>query len=352
MRPISLLLAVAGLLARAAAAQAPRIIHVDTAGELQSAVALANRSGGHATIVLANGTYTLDDTLYIRTPHVTLAGAAGERTKVIIQGDGMSPTARVGNIIRVSGPYFELRDMTVRRSRYHLIQIAGEDGAQSPIIRDCVLQDAYEQMLKVSLDPARPGATSDGGLVENCIFEYTAGIGPQYYIGGIDAHGAKHWIVRRNVFRSIASPSADVAEFAVHFWDGSADDIVERNLIVNCDRGIGFGLDEKPNRGGIIRNNTIYHAPGHGDFADVGIALIDSPGSVVDHNTVFLESRYPRAIEYRFAATRDVLIENNVTNRIIAARDGATGVLSNNVTDADAGDLVNAAARELRKAPR
>ena len=81
---------------------------------------------------------------------------------------------------------FPLSSMTLRRSRWHLIQIAGEDGAQSPVIRDCVLENAYEQLIKVSDSPARPGSTANNGIVEHCLFEYTAGIGPEYYIGGID----------------------------------------------------------------------------------------------------------------------------------------------------------------------
>jgi hypothetical protein len=344
----ALLLTVAGCSTLPSGGQS--ILHVRTASGLERAVALANRAGGHVTIRLADGTYRLTDTLDVLAPYVRLEGSRGARTRVIVQGDGMSGSARIGNLIRVSGSHFELRDMTLRRSRWHLIQIAGEDGAQAPVIRDCILENAYEQMIKVSLDPRRPQASSNGGLVEHCTFEYTAGIGPEYYIGGIDAHGAKHWVVRENVFRDIASPSRAVAEFAVHFWDGSADDLVERNLIVDCDRGIGFGLGDEGNRGGVIRNNMIFHAPGTGRFADVGIALEDSPGSRVYANTVFLESPYPHAIEYRFPSTRGVLIANNLTNRAITARGRATGVVSHNVTDAAASWFIDARKGDLRLA--
>ncbi len=349
-RGAALPIAVAFLVAGCATSSRQRIVHVHTAAGLERAVVAANRAGGHVTIVLADGTYTLKETLVVLAPDVALEGRPGARRRVIVQGDGMSPTARVGNLIRVSGSHFTLSDMTLRRSRWHLIQIAGEDGAQAPVVRDCILENAYEQLLKVSSSPARPWATSNGGLVEHCLFEYTAGMGPQYYIGGIDAHGAKRWIVRDNVFRNIASPSRAVAEFAVHFWDGSEDDLVERNLIVNCDRGIGFGLDGKPNHGGVIRNNMIYHAPGVGRFADTGIALTDSRDSQVYNNTILLLSAYPRAIEYRFPTTRGVLIANNLTNRAIASRNGGTGVVTHNITDAAASWFVNPRAGDLRLA--
>ncbi len=97
---------------------------------------------------------------------------------------------------------FSSSDVTLQRSRWHLIQIAGEANADYPVVKNCILRDAYEQMLKVTLDPANPTVTSDNGLVENCIFEYTAGVGPQYYIGGIDAHGAKNWVVRETHFET------------------------------------------------------------------------------------------------------------------------------------------------------
>lgn len=305
---------------------------ITNALQLQRALAEANRSGGNVTLLLADGTYAVTDTLDVEAPRITIAGQAGHRARVVIQGDAMSPNARIGNLIRVAASHFELHDVTLQRSRYHLIQIAGEAGAQAPHIHDCILRDSYEQMLKVSISAAHPTVTSNDGLIENCIFEYTAGIGPEWYIGGIDAHGAKRWTVRGNLFRAIASPAERISEFAVHFWDGSADNVVERNTIINCDRGIGFGLDHSPNSGGIIRNNMIYHAADVGTFGDVGIALISSAGTQIYSNTVFFDDSYPNAIEYRFASTHDALITNNLSNRAIVSLDGATGTVASNRT--------------------
>jgi len=262
----------------------------------------------------------------------------------------MSHTARIGNVIRVAARNFRLSDVTLQKSGFHLIQIAGESDADAPVIRNCILRDAYQQMIKVSSDPAVPGVSSDNGLVENCLFEYTAGIGPQFYIGGIDAHASKNWVVRSNTFRNIVSPRRSVAEFAIHFWDRSANNIVEKNLIVNCDRGIGFGLDGKGNTGGIIRNNMIYHAANAGRFADTGIALTESPGTQVYNNTIVMDHSFPWAIEYRFASTTGVLIANNLTNKAIMSRNGASGVVSKNVTSAVGRWFVNPAAGDLHLA--
>lgn len=329
-----------------AVAVAQTSVEVSTEAQLRSALASANAAGGGRTILLADGTYTLTDTLYVDAPNITLAGKSGDRTRVIVQGDGMSSSANVGNVLRVSARSFQLRDMTLQRSRWHLVQIVGENDADAPILRNCILRDAYEQMVKVTIDTSNRSVTSDDGLVENCIFEYTAGIGPQYYIGGIDAHGAKRWTIRNNTFRSIISPSGETAEFAVHFWNGSADNLVERNVIVNCDRGIGFGMQSNPNSGGIIRNNMIFHA-GVGSFADTSIALAESPNTQVYNNTIFMEGAFPWAIEYRFSSTQNVLIANNLTNKAISARDGAGGTLSANVVTAQRNWFVNPAAGDL-----
>lgn len=307
---------------------------VGSVAELQNAVSKANAAGGNSTILLADGSYTLPETLYINAPKVTIASKSGNRDKVIIQGDAMTASARVKNLIRVGASDFILNSVTLQKSGWHLLQIAGELNADRVRITNVVFRDAYEQMLKVSIDQSNYSLTSDNGVIEDSLFEYTAGTGPQYYIGGIDIHGGKNWVVRKNIFQNIISPSQTVAEFAIHLWNQSADAIVEKNLIINCDRGIGFGLDERGNSRGIIRNNIIYHAANAGQFADVGIYLEHSPGTQIYNNTIFQEHSYPRSIEYRFATSSGVLITNNLTNKPILARDGALGTETSNLTTA------------------
>jgi hypothetical protein len=112
-------------------------------------------------------------------------------------------------------------------------------------------------------------------------------------------------------------------------------------MIINCDRAIGFGLDGRRVRGGIIRNNMIYHAANTGQFADVSIYLVESPEARVYNNTIFMENSYPISIEYRFPLTNNVLIVNNLNNKPIMARDGATGTVDSNVTNANSSLFVN-----------
>lgn len=348
MKPVSLLYL--GVLAALSGTAQGGTITVGTVAELQNAVATANSLGGNTTISVRDGTYTLSDTLYVNAPNVAIVGQSGDRTKVIIQGDAMSGSAKVKNLIRVAGKSFQIRDLTLQKSGWHLLQITGESDADNAVVRNVIFRDAYEQMLKGSIDQSNYNNTADNGLVENSLFEYTAGIGPQYYIGGIDVHGGKNWVVRNNVFRSIISPSQTVAEHAIHFWNHAAGMVVEKNVIINCDRAIGFGLDGRGASGGVIRNNMIYHAANAGQFADVSIYLVESPGTQVYNNTIFMENSYPRSIEYRFASTSNVLIANNLTNKPIMARDGATGTVSSNVTTASSSWFVNPTQGDLHLA--
>jgi hypothetical protein len=149
---------------------------------------------------------------------------------------------------------------------------------------------------------------------------------------------------RNNVFKHIRSPESSIAEHAIHFWIDSENILVEKNLIINCDRGIGFGLGSYANSGGIIRNNMIYHDANYGE---VGISLESSPNTLVYNNSVFMEHDYFNAIEFRFSETQDVYIANNLTNKSISPRNGATGTIEyNNINaipdwfiDTSVGDL-------------
>ncbi len=187
--------------------------------------------------------------------------------------------------------------------------------------------------------------------MENCLFEYTAGQGPRWYIGGVDAHNAKNWVIRGNTFRDIQNPGEgdEPSEHAVHFWSNSENTLVERNLIVDCDRGIGFGLGDRGHSGGTIRNNMIYHS-GAGGVPDVGVGLENARDTEVYNNTIYFESDYPNAIEIRFAGTTGGFVRNTLTNRAVALRDGGDAARSDNVTDALAVWFVQASTGNLRLA--
>jgi hypothetical protein len=319
------------------------VVNVSSTQQLLNAINTANANGGNMTILIADGTYQIASTTqypYVTVSNLVIRSASGKRNSVILTGGGMRDAGGVENGFYFTGNNITVADLTIRNVGNHGIATHGDN----IVIHNVRFQDTYEQMLKGT----NAGDGPDNGIVRCCLFEYTAGIGPQFYIGGIDIHMGDGWLVQDNVFRNIKSPSNTVSEHSIHFWDNSSNNTIERNLIINCDRGIGFGLGDVPNNGGIIRNNMIYN-DGTGTFSDVGISLETSPNSRVYNNTIYLAT-YPNAIEYRFSATSNVYIQNNLCNRIIRSRDGASAILGTNVTNAQASWFVRCTAGNLRLA--
>jgi hypothetical protein len=327
---------------------------VTNVAELKAAVAAANNGAASATILVQDGVYVLDQFLWITRDGLTLQGQSGNPAGAILEGAGM--TGGVTHVIQVAAHDVTIEGLTLRGVANHAVQIHGEGpySADRTVLRNLVIQDTGQQMVKISY---KSGTTpsADAGLVEDCVFEYTAGIGPQYYIGGIDAHQAQNWVVRGCTFRGIRSPQSTVAEHAIHFWSGSGGTIVERNLIENCDRGIGFGLGTRGHNGGVIRNNMIYHANLGADRGDVSIELESASGTEVSHNTIFQEHAYQSAISVRWGAS-NATVSNNLIyvagggSRIIWQRDGATVVQSGNVLGAQASWFVSPSTGDLHLA--
>ena len=314
-------------------------IIVKSVGELFSANGLA-RQNGHVTILLKDGVYQFTRTLTIIGPFVTIKSESGIRENVIIEGDKMAANAKVKILIRVEANDFKLADLTLRNCGAHLLQIAGEKDADRPIVDNVIFRDGYEQLMKVTYSLQVPGVSSNSGIVRNCLFEYTAGIGPQYYIGGIDCHLGKYWIVQNNKFRNIISPSSTLAEHAIHFWSDSEGTIVEGNVIVDCDRGIGFGLGDRGHIGGIIRNNIVYNT---GRLPhDVGIGVESCADVQIYNNTVFMKGDYPNSIELRWEVSTNGKIYNNLCNGEIDLRNNSSADLQNNIKNADSTMFVSA----------
>jgi hypothetical protein len=303
------------------------IINVANAMELRSAIIQVNQTGGNATILLADGVYPVASASwypYITASNLVIRSASGLRNSVVITGQGMqsvAPGTEIG--LSLVGDNITVADLTIRAVGNHAISTSSDNH----FIHNVRFQDTYEQMIKGTSG----GDTSSDVIVQCSLFEYTAGIGPWHYIGGLDIHEGENWQVRDNIFIDIASPSGSQAEHAVHFWDNSLNNTIERNWIINCDRGIGFGLGSSQNSGGLIKNNMIYNE-GSQPYHDVGIGLETSPNTIVANNTVYIA--YQNAIEYRFTSTSNVQITNNLVNRRIYSRNGGEATLMTNIDNA------------------
>lgn len=317
-------------------------VNVSNVTELSAAIQLA-KENGNTTILLADGTYTIPSAYWIDNSNIVIRSQSGNREKVVVKGAGMS--SDVTHVFQLAGDNITVADMTLGWVANHAIQVHGEKDADEILMHNLEVVDAYQQLIKVSYDSQDQVNRSDNGILECSTLKYSAGIGPQYYIGGIDAHFAKDWIVRDNLFMDITSPEADLAEYAIHFWSNAENTLVENNTILNSDRGIGFGMGDRGHIGGIIRNNKIYHNNSKGD---VGIALENARDALVEGNIILFENDYPNAIEYRFAGSYGITIKNNFINKIVKSRDGGEATLENNST-VGVKDFVNPPAGDFTK---
>ena len=336
----------------------------DLAGAL-SAVASGD------TLLLGDGIYHAAN-LWIRTPGVTVRSERGDREKVIVDGD-----YKGGSIFEVQASNVTIADISVQHAQYHPIHIApsGADLTGNVVYNVHVI-DPAQQAIKINANNTGSSAThfADNGLVACSHLELTDAGRPHVdpvatgcYTGGIDAHEARGWTYRDNLIEGFYCATG-IAEYGIHLWTGSRDDIVERNRLFNNTRAIGLGENPGSSRsysdspcpgvttamhyGGIVRNNVIL-GDEPGLFAsesgfDTGIALWDACGATVVHNTVYSTGAMFRALDARFAQTSGQAANNFASHRI-AVRDNATTIITGhgNVETATAADFVDAANHDL-----
>jgi hypothetical protein len=317
------------------------IVNVSTEDGLWNAVNTAQEGD---TILLADGTYNLGQNehyVWIDTPNVTLRSASGNREAVILD-DNYSGS----EIVSIVASNVTVADLTIKRAGTHPIHVMSTSSSDTlnTLIYNVHIIDPGQQAIKIN--PASAGHYPDDGTIACSHIELTdAGrvevlnINGDCYTGGVDAHQAQGWVIRDNLIEGFWC-SSGLSEHGIHMWSNCRDTLVERNRLVENARGIGFGLGSSGHVGGIIRNNMVYV------MQDVGIGLESSPNSRVYNNTVYTEN-YFNSIEYRFGATTGVEIINNLTNEAIASRDGGSGTVQNNVTDAQSSWFVSATTGDL-----
>ena len=140
--------------------------------------------------------------------------------------------------------------MTLQQPYYHAIHISpGAVGnVENTLINNVHIIDPGEQAIKINPDSSDSAIeTVDNGTIKNCLIELTNDgrtnlTSPEpCYTGGIDAHWAANWVIQDNVIQGFWCSDA-LSEHGIHFWNNSSNILVERNQIIDCDRGIGFGL--------------------------------------------------------------------------------------------------------------
>jgi hypothetical protein len=332
--------------------------HVATVGELQAALSAANAADDPDTILLADGVYTISSNLHVTGDSLLVRSESGDRDAVVIRGPDEGPSATLGNVFLVSADHFTLADVTVGWCRWHGVQAQGENphDVDGLWIHNCRFANCNEQFIKGSSAEGDPVGLT-GGIIEQSLFEFTSGWAYQYYTGGIDIHKGVDWIVRDNLFRNIRTPEGGgyPAEHAIHFWKRASMDqnvTAERNWVINCDRGIGFGLSNADGgfRGGssVIRDNLVSN-DGSGPFTDVGIGLEYADHVQVLFNTVVVPN-YWAPMEYRFPGTVEIHYHGNLTDKEIRQRDGASATFGTNLESVGEDWFVDQAGGDLRLA--
>ena len=292
-RPNPDVAAVVKLAAKAPPLPKPRgkVVAVRTAAELLDAV---NNSPAGTTIVIAEGEYRLTERLVIRQNGLALVGG-GEREKVILdRGGAKEDCVYVGGAddVVVAG-------LTIRNAEQG-VAIKGEDDTQRTHVYNCVFQNIGQRMVKgtkpASLGEQPPSEAMQrrrptGGSVRHCLFlndrrkeQADDGYNGDY-VGGIDMMWLKDWTISDNVFVGIRGRNGG-GRGAVFIWIYSESVTVERNLFVNCDRGVSFGNPSGAPlhmTGGVIRNNVFVAGVGN------PIELCRAEGTRVYNNTVLAQ---------------------------------------------------------------
>ncbi|HOC42309.1 MAG TPA: hypothetical protein PKJ99_04740 [Thermoanaerobaculales bacterium] len=341
------------------------VVDVDTAQEL--ADACWNLASNQA-IVIAPGTYDLSAVVFPNgidgrltvgrygapsISNVQIRGATGDPADVVLHGAGMTdPIVPFGFQIFTATDVL-IADLTIGSVYYHAVAIQNDQGATRVRLYHCRLHDAGEQIVKGNRG-ASPGAADV--VIEYCEVSLSDGaiVHPDLgycYTNAIDAIGGQRWVIRDNLIRGIWCQDGDLAGPAVLMWQGSADTVVERNVFVDCSRGVSLGLvSPQDHTGGVVRNNFLRWNPQAGYTVDVPI-YTTSPGAAIFHNSVLTHGLYDAAVEVRYAGATGVEVRGNLMDGAVRARDGAAPLVVDNITDADPGWFVDESAGDLHLLP-
>ena len=329
-------------------------IRVATPEELLAAVARA-RPGD--TILLANGHYHVPRVIVLeRKEDLTIRSAGGDPDTVTLSGQGWDSNNRGDDILHIGNcDGVTIADLTFADCRSYGIKVEAENAPKNVTINNCRFRNIGVRAIKGSA-----GQDSDlravSGSIRYCVFENTQ-VPPAGwlfggdYIGAIDMMALEDWTISDNVFRNIKGRRGG-GRAAIFIWVRSRRVVVERNLIVDCDRGVAFGNPGQATANiagerlvyvadGIIRNNFIAGGP------DCGIELWHAERIKVLNNSIWRPERnWNRGIRVGTGTARTEIVNNLVHGEILF--DGGEAETRQNLAGRLEGYFVDPASGDLR----
>ena len=333
------------------------ILHVTNVDEWLRAI---DRAADGTTILLADGQYQVTRPAVLTgKKRIAIRSTSGDPSKVVLSGRGWDSEAMNDDILHIGRcESITVADLTFADCRSYGIKVEAENGPRDIHIYNCRFRDIGVRAIKGSAGKD-PNVRAVKGSVRYCQFENTKVPPADWLFGGdyisaIDMMALEDWTFGDNVFRNIKGRNGG-GRAAIFIWVRSRGVVVERNLIVNCDRGIAFGNpgQSTANREGeplvyvadsTIRNNFIAGG------LDCGIELWYARAIKIYHNSIWRPERnWNRGIRVG-TGTAETDIANNLVHGEIRL-EGGKAKLRNNLTGRLNGHFVDPSSGNLALTP-
>jgi hypothetical protein len=339
------------------------VIRVATVDELFAAV---DHVGPGGTILLHDGHYKLPRVVVLQGKRsIMIRSAAGDPDRVCLSGKGWDSEAKNDDLLHIGHcEGVTIADLTFTDCCSYGIKVEAENAPKDVYIYNCRFRDIGVRAIKGSAGQD-PNVHAVKGSVRYCRFENTKVPPADWlyrgdYIAAIDMMALDGWTFSDNIFRNIKGRNGG-GRAAIFIWVRSRGVVVERNWIVDCDRGVAFG-NPGPSTANNAGEHLVYVADGIicNNFiaggADCGIELWYADRIKVYHNTIWRpEQNWSRGIRVG-TGTSHAEIVNNLVHGEIRLEGGAadlhqnlTGRLDSYFVDPTSGNLAltSAATRAL-----
>ena len=274
-----------------------RQVRVATAAELIAA--FEDLQDGD-TVLLADGVYEPARTLLIDgVRNVSIHGASRDPKRVVWRGRGWARRDRPNELLRVAhADGVDIGWITFEEAHMYGVKVEAENRPANVHIHHCRFREIGVRHIKGSTSLT---GRASGGSIRFCSFENTRVPDEDWqfqgnYVTAIDMMALENWVIADNTFRNLKGRTGG-GRAAIFIWVRSRNVVVERNVILHCDRGVAFGNpsdstianpDGAPTFhmvDGVIRDNHIVPGP------DAGIEISRVENVQIQNNIIYRPER-------------------------------------------------------------